>query len=227
MADLKSSNLGYAAKGSYTVIGELAALREMPDKNGNKMAFGSLRDFEGEIDLLFFAKAWGENRDMLNLGEFVALKGSIDPASDRNPEKPSFKVSGIADLAALGRSAARRFASGEEPPILPRADRNARSSDAPESSSWETSQNQSAAQLQAIHIKLDSQSTSEDQGILPLRNYLSGNPGPCPVFIHVVYGSEKIIRTASGLSLAAEKEALGVLEGCQGVIKAWKEHYLE
>ncbi|MCL2128120.1 MAG: DNA polymerase III subunit alpha, partial [Treponema sp.] len=117
MADLKSGGLAKAEKGGYTVIGQLGSLRETRDRNDREMAFGTLQDFEGEIDLVFFSRVWIENRELLNPGEFIALKGSVDPGSDRNPRKPSLKVSGIADIAALSRSAARKKAAGEAPRV--------------------------------------------------------------------------------------------------------------
>jgi len=225
MADLKSSILSTAEKGSYTVVGQLASMRETQDKNGNDMAFGTIKDFEGDIDFVFFSKAWNENRDLLNLGEFVALKGSIDPANDRNPQKPSFRVSSVKDMSGLCRSAASKAAAGEEPKVpamdsrapQPRPDRT-EESPGPENHAPTPS-------LQAVHIHLDNEAANRDEGIYPLRNYLAGNPGPCPVFIHIHTSgdTEKIIRTTGGLSIEAEKEALGVLEGCTGVAKAWKE----
>ncbi|MDR1637171.1 MAG: DNA polymerase III subunit alpha, partial [Treponema sp.] len=75
-ADLKSGGLGKAAKGNYTVVGLLKSLREFKDKKGSDMAFGTLEDYEGEIPLVFFARVWAECRDLLNLDEIVALKGS-------------------------------------------------------------------------------------------------------------------------------------------------------
>jgi len=228
MADLKAAMLSVAAKGSYTIIGQLASMRETQDKNGNDMAFGTIKDFEGDIDFVFFSKAWNENRDLLNVGEFVALKGNIDPANDRNPQKPSFKVSSVKDITSLCRSAAAKAAAGEEPKV-PAMDYRAET-DVPvaqPSQTMEGSDHDSrpSVTLQAVHIRLDSDAAKRDEGIQPLRNYLAGNPGPCPVFIHVhVSGDiEKIIRTTGGLSIEAEKDALGVLEGCTGVAKAWKE----
>ena len=223
MADLKSSILPTAGKGSYTVVGQLASMRETQDKNGNDMAFGTLKDFEGDIDFVFFSKAWNENRDLLNLGEFVALKGNIDPANDRNPQKPSFKVSSVKDISSLCRSAASKAAAGEEPKV-PAMENRAQQPDRGEEGSAQEN-TAPPIPLQAVHIHLDNLAASRDEGIYPLRNYLAGNPGPCPVFIHIYTSgdTEKIIRTTGGLSIEAQKEALGVLEGCTGVAKAWKE----
>ncbi|MDR2717953.1 MAG: DNA polymerase III subunit alpha [Treponema sp.] len=203
MADLKSGSLAKAEKGSYTIIGQLTNLRKMKDRNDNEMAFGTLHDFEGDIDLVFFSKVWAECRDILNLDEFTALKGSIDPANDRNPQKPSLKVNAIADIAALSRSAARKASAGEEPKVP----------------AWTppVAAAASSAAPQAVHVRLDSAAAGRDEGIYALRNYILGNPGPCPVFIHISANGEKIIRTTAGISLSAE------LKNCAGVVETWKE----
>jgi DNA polymerase-3 subunit alpha len=202
MADLKSSGLAQAERGSYTVVGQLSALRETQDKNNNDMAFGTLHDFEGDIDLVFFSKPWNECREFVKLDEFVALKGSLDPANERNPQKPSLKVSGIADIAALSRSAARKAAAGEEPKIPAAAPARTESAAIPPHS---------------VHIRLNTATTGSDAGIYPLRDYILENPGPCPVFIHISDGGEKIIRANAGISIEAE------LTGCAGVVETWKE----
>jgi len=213
MADLKSGGLAKAEKGSYTVIGQLSSLRETQDKNGDNMAFGTLQDFEGNIDLVFWAKTWKESRELLNPGEFVALKGSLDPERDRNRQNPSLKVSKVDDLAALTRSAARKAEAGEQPKFPPLEMRVVKKDNFPDTV-------QSTPVLNEIHIRLQDGAADKDEGIQPLKNYLSGNQGPCPVFIHI---GEKIIKANKGLSLEAEKEALGVLEGCIGVAQSWKE----
>jgi DNA polymerase-3 subunit alpha len=203
MADLKSGGLAGAEKGSYTIIGQLASIRETKDRNGNDMAFGSLRDFEGDIDLVFFSKPWGECRDILSVDEFVALKGNIDPANDRNPQKPSFKVSGIADIAALSRSAARKAAAGESPKV----------SAMPPPSLTATAANV----LRAIHVLLTDEAAQRDEGIYPLRNYILEHPGSRPVFIHIAANGGQIIRLNTGISPDAE------FKNCAGVLKTWEE----
>jgi DNA polymerase-3 subunit alpha len=113
MADLKSAALRNTAKGNYTVVGILVSLREKKDSKGGDMAFGTLRDYQGDIDLVFFASAWKDCRDLLTVNEFTALKGNIDPQNDKNPEKPGFKVTSVADLGRLTRAAAKK--AGQEP----------------------------------------------------------------------------------------------------------------
>jgi DNA polymerase-3 subunit alpha len=203
MADLKSGGLARTERGSYTALGQLVTLQETKDKKGNDMAFGTLRDFEGDINLVFFSKIWNECRDLLTLDEFIALKGSIDPANDRNPQKPSLKVSSIADIAALSRSAARKVATGEKPEV-------------PLTSATSSSATQAASP--AVHIRLNAEAASRDEGIYPLQNCILGNPGPCKVFIHIpTGGGEKIIRLNASVNPETK------LENCKGVIETWRE----
>ena len=212
MADLKSRNLSTAEKGSYTVVGFLKSLREFKDKNGNEMAFGTLTDYEGDIDLVFFSKVWAECRDLLKLDEITAFKGSIDPANDRNPEKPGFKVSSIADIASLTRSAARKAAAGEPSPVAAPPPKKP-----PASPSSTTS-------AEAVHIRLRQDAAEHDASLYPLRDYLATIAGPCPLFIHVsTTGGEKIIRTAAGIGSSGESGALHGLRNCAGVSEAWQE----
>jgi DNA polymerase-3 subunit alpha len=215
MADLKSGDLAGAGKGSYTIIGFLKSLREFKDKNGNDMAFGTLTDYEGDIDLVFFSKTWNDCRDLLKLDEIVALKGNIDPANDRNPAKPGFKVSSIADIASLSRSAARKAAASEEPKTA--ETRKPDTGPKPQMVPLD-------ANNKAVHIRLNTGIADRDENLYPLRDYLTGNPGPRAVFIHVpVSGGEKIIRTVTGIGTVLEGESLGALNDCAGVAEVWRE----
>ena len=202
MADLKSGAIANAEKGSYTIIGFIKSLREFKDKNGNDMAFGVLQDYEGDIDLVFFSKTWNECQGLLKLDEITALKGSIDP-SDSRREKPDFKVSSIADIAMLTRSASRKAAAGEEAPV----------SHTPVKHSVQL--DEAAGD---IHIRLEPDAAGRDETLYPLRDLLAGNPGGNPVFIHVPAGAiEKIIRTTGGAM------AVDALKNCAGVAEVWRE----
>ena len=196
MADLKSGSLAQAVKGNYTVVGQLSDLREKQDRNGNDYAFGVLHDFEGDIDLIFFTKIWCENREFLSTGEFVALKGSIDPDNVRDRRLPSLAVSSIIDIAALSRSAERKIAAGEQPKVPA------------------TEKEPEAPVTHSVHIRLNSEAASQEESIYPLRDYISGNPGPCPVFIHI---DKHTIRANDGISQDAD------LKGFTGVMEVWKE----
>ncbi|MCL2879034.1 MAG: DNA polymerase III subunit alpha, partial [Treponema sp.] len=208
MAELKGGDLEYAKKGAYTVMGFLKKLRKFSDKNGNEMAFGTLQDFEGEIDLVFFSKVWDQCRDLLKPDEFIALRGSIDPENDQGQKKPgfakktSFRVSSIADLASLTRTAARKEQAGEKPPrrVRPASANGNNGSSADKRMLLSAAGSDAAAG--ALHIRLGAGAADRNEELYALRDWLADNTGPCPVFIYIGSPSgEKIIRTAAGVTM--------------------------
>jgi DNA polymerase-3 subunit alpha len=208
MADLKSAGIESAKKGNYTVIGFLKKLREIKDKNGNDMAFGTLQDFEGDIDLVFFSKPYADCRALLNLDDIIALKGSVDPA-DKKLDKPlSFKVSSIADFAQLTRAASRKQQAGEKPPGSAPAD----------------SKNQLKEQKEEeIHIRLNPESAQNEESLGSLRDYLAENSGINSMFIHIpVPGGEKTIRTFSGIDLSGNGKLIEELKNNKCVAEVWR-----
>jgi len=205
MADLKSSYIKKAQKGAYTIIGYLRKLRNHTDINQNEMAFGTLEDFEGEIDLVFFSKIFAECKHLLNLNEIIALKGRIDPEAEKNLDKISFKVSSIADYPQLSRSAARKEAAGEEPKIP--SLREIKKEVKPEE----------------VHIKLIKTENYNDDTLFELRDYLSQNSGKSKIFIHVpVTEGEKKIKTTWGIDIYANDKIMDELKKIKCVAEAWK-----
>ena len=201
MADLKSSFISKAKKGNYTVIGFLKDFREITDRNNNIMAFGTLQDFEGEIDLVFFSKVYSECKHLLKLDEIIALRGSIDPENERNPEKISLKVTSIADFAQLSRSAVRKEEAKEHPEEL----------------------NKSTEQKPLeVHIRLKEGAADNYENLNELRDYLAENAGSCTTFIHIpVSEGEKTIRTSTGLDIAANGELIFGIKNCKCVSEIW------
>ena len=207
MADLKSSYILQAKKGNYTVIGYLKSLRDYKDKNGNDMAFATLEDFEGEIDIIFFSKVLSECRHLLNLNELIALKGSIDPENEQKKGKISFKVTSVADYAQLSRSAAKKAAANEKPYV---PDLAAKILKKPE-----------VKQID-IHIRLYDGASNNNDELNQLRDYLADNAGNTPVFIHIpVSDGEKIIKAMSGLDISLKDDIMEGLKKCKSVAEVW------
>ncbi|MCL2265870.1 MAG: DNA polymerase III subunit alpha [Treponema sp.] len=208
MADLKSSYINKAKKGSYTIIGYLTSLRDFQDKNGNDMAFGALQDFDGEIDLVFFSKVYTECRHLLKLNEIIALKGSIDPENERNPEKISFKVTSIADFPQLSRSAVRKEAANET---------------MPEPELEKIKEKVMEKTPEDIHIKLKEGAAANMDELNQLRDFLAENSGSSTIYIHIpLPKGEKLIRTSSGLELNGNDDAFSGLSGCKCVEQVWR-----
>jgi DNA polymerase-3 subunit alpha len=235
---------GKAEPGTYTVIGFLKSLRLHQDKKGNEMAFATLQDFRGEIDLVFFARTWENCKALAAVDEIVAVKGSIDPAKDRNPDKPGFMVSSIQDLNKLVRGAAKKAAenggdreeaeAGAPPPpedsrspgAGPAANpggQNPERGPAKEAAP-KTGQTKAAAEIcRELHLRLREEAAETEAGLSPLRDYLVENPGTCAVFIHVPVGEgERVIRTANQLSVAGDPAHAEALSRCAAVAEVWR-----
>ncbi|MDR1025661.1 MAG: DNA polymerase III subunit alpha, partial [Treponema sp.] len=100
---LNLGDLAKAPEDEYTLVGTVANLRPIQDKNGKAMAFGTLQDYRGEIDLVFFGKVWENCQGKIAGGKPAALKGRLD----KSREKPNFKVSSVLDLERLEKKTAK------------------------------------------------------------------------------------------------------------------------
>jgi len=212
MADLKSSYITRLKRGNYTVIGYLKNLRNFKDRNDNDMAFGTLQDFEGEIDLVFFSRIYSECKHLLNINDIIALKGSIDPENERNPEKINFKVTSIADFPLLSKNAIRKEAAKEKP-VIPELTKKAEVKYIPE-----------------VHIRLVKAESYSNETLNELRDYLADNSGSCLTYLHIPVSNdensteEEIIKTVNGLDIldsANEQEKIEELRKCKCVKEVW------
>jgi DNA polymerase-3 subunit alpha len=205
--------------GSYTVLGIIKSLRTHKDKNGNEMAFGTLEDFRGEIDLVFFSLAWKNCKALIAVDEVFALKGTIQPARDKNSGKFDFIVSSVQDLNKLLRAAAKKAA--ETPAVSPAA--------------VET-ENESAP-YRELHIRLAASAANNEAVLNSLRDRLYENPGSCPVYLHIPSSSrfgapseeetaskedssETVIRTVNQINAVVLLSDLSP-EKCPAVADVW------
>jgi DNA polymerase-3 subunit alpha len=192
-------------KGNYTIVGALKSLHEKEDKNGKKIAFGTLQNHQGEIDLLFFAAAWKNCKALAALDEIVALNGSIDPENDRERnKKTSFMISSFQDVNKLVRAAAKIAAANpaaneETKPELP----------------------EEHVSYRELHVRLKAGAGSDEESLFPLLDYTRENPGAFPLLIHVpVPEGEVLIKAEHGIA-ALGNDSINALSRCAPVAQAW------
>ena len=228
MADLRSSFIKSAKKGNYTIIGYLKSLRDYKDKNNKDMAFASLRDFEGEIDIIFFEKVYAECRHLLKLDEIYAFKGSVNPENERNPEKISFKVTSIADFPQLSRSAAKKAAAGEKPLNFTRdsADglENFSFRDLPKTQAERKAGKSAEDNARGFHIMLKDRASNNNKELDKLRVFLADNSGMTPLYIHIpVINGEKKVLANTGLEIKADYDIIEDIKKINCVKDAWRQ----
>jgi DNA-directed DNA polymerase III (polc) len=74
-----STDLSSIAEGErVTVAGEITELRPYTTKGGKLMAFATLEDLHGKIDLIIFNKVWSVYRGQLSVGSVVAVSGKAE-----------------------------------------------------------------------------------------------------------------------------------------------------
>jgi DNA polymerase-3 subunit alpha len=229
LVKLDLGNPGDAAEDEYTLVGTVSSLRPIQDKNGKPMAFGSLRDYRGDIDLVFFGKTWEACKGKIAEGKLAALKGRLD----KSREKPSFKVGSVLDLDRLDRKAGKMAETRKKEEKTGEA-RLSGPAEGPGAAEQNPGNAAGAARgggdaggegWRELHIRLDDSPLPQDDDFLPLRDQLIENPGPCLVFIHVpepgTRGRETVIRSASQMSASGTAASVNALRRCRGVADVW------
>jgi DNA polymerase-3 subunit alpha len=211
--------------GEYTLVGIIKSLRPITDKSGKSMAFGSLEDYNGEIDLVFFNRTWEDCRDSIQLNGKAALKGTVDT----NRGKLSFKVSSLLDINKLQAAAKRAAAKNPGAPAGAAASVTANGAAVSPGVTANAADNGKRS-FRELHIRLRRTAAGNEKNLYPLRDYLIGNPGPAQVYIHVPPAGtaappdifpETVIRTAAQLNAAADSEHLAALKHCEAVAEVW------
>ncbi|GHV84621.1 DNA-directed DNA polymerase [Spirochaetia bacterium] len=225
----------------HVLIGYITSLRRHTTKDQKEMAFASLEDFRGRIDLVFFARCWELNRDKIAEKTCAALRGKLDFSRER----PGFQVSSVLDLGKLRRNAAKTAAertSGEAPgetpdtaqktpPEIPAAAGTIAASAAAgfgmDAAGFRMDAAADTGQiLREVHIRLRRSAAENERNLYPLRDYLIDHPGQAQVFIHLETNTtgtktETVIRTAVQLSMTADKEEIAVLGNNPAVAEVW------
>ncbi|GHV94851.1 DNA-directed DNA polymerase [Spirochaetia bacterium] len=215
-------------KEEYLLVGILKDLRPFQTQKGNDMAYASLADYNGEIGVTIFPKAWTELQDKLEENSITALRGKIKKDSFKN--RYAFYPDTMLSIKRLKSKYDKLVAAGNGPNIENERqfDDNVSQVDnepQPDNVSGSGAASNGAADSgRGIHIKLRQEAASRDENLFPLRDYLAGNPGDYPVYIHMqVGGGEKVIRTVTGIGVASTGESLAILKSCDVVAEAWRE----
>ncbi|MDR2517328.1 MAG: DNA polymerase III subunit alpha [Spirochaetaceae bacterium] len=221
-AGLNLARLPVGADGEYVIVGIVNSLKPITDKKGNLMAFGSLADYTGEIDLTFFAKVWKNFRDDVSVESRAAFRGRLDTSR----AKPSFIVSQVMDLEKMRKKALRLAEEGRaEMSAAAKAFQAGGAAAAPSgpehippggggSSPAMTPPAETA--FRELHIRIAPACVVRDEDLYPLRDCLIENPGPCAVFIHI---GETEIRAASRITAAADTAVFEPLKH-RGIVAA-------
>ena len=98
-ASFKTLDLQNAADGrEVTVGGIIGALKSMTDKKGNLMAFVTLEDFSGSVEIILFSDCYEKHREAAQIDQMVLVTGRL---STREGEAPKIIASELLPLSKL------------------------------------------------------------------------------------------------------------------------------
>ncbi len=98
-ATFRAAELQSAADGREVIVGGIvAAVKSMVDKKGNLMAFVTIEDFTGSVELILFSDCYEKSREATQVDRMVLVTGRV---STREGEAPKIICSDVAPLEEL------------------------------------------------------------------------------------------------------------------------------
>ena len=77
-----SKDLAQAADREKVVVaGIVTKMRRLNTKNGNEMAFATLEDLQGSVELVIFPKVWEKQSSLVHMDAVLFAEGKVDSAS--------------------------------------------------------------------------------------------------------------------------------------------------
>ena len=208
MTTHSSESLGTARSGAPVRLGGIVSeVRQNTDRNGRLMAFVTVEDLLGSVDIVVFADLYEKYRDLLQPEKVVMVKGR---ASRPNGNNGNGNGNGRASLRA------EEFRSLEE--VLQGTDgvRDAGPIDPP-STSRESSQE--PRPVGAIHLALPD-TPLEKSALLGLREFCTHHPGSSSLFLHMKEGEEEFV-VRSRMTVAPTDALLAKLREQLGEEQVW------
>ncbi|MDR3172319.1 MAG: DNA polymerase III subunit alpha [Treponema sp.] len=238
-----------AADTMYTLVGIVKVIKLYHTQKGDQMAFVTLSDYNGSLELTFFPRVWKDAESLVTVDRIIALKGRLDHSQKR--DRPNFLVEALLDLDQLETAAK----TSQKKPVAKAGSKKAATKDdlskpdeaepkkaAPKKPVEKGGSGKQAADkpkrtpeppvvekapeqsYREVHIRIHPNAAEQEEALYPLRDLLIEQSGPCTVFIHLPLGeAETVIRTTSQISATADTTALDTLSQCAGVAQVWAE----
>ncbi|MCD7722352.1 MAG: DNA polymerase III subunit alpha [Clostridiales bacterium] len=103
----------YKDKDIVTIAGAISAVTRKRTKNGNEMAFVTIEDMLGEIEIIVFPNVYENAKKLLGAGAVITVTGSISVEEEKEVRLIANSISGE-PTAAAGQKPAERGAQRKE-----------------------------------------------------------------------------------------------------------------
>jgi len=171
MTTHSSESLGAARSGAPVRMGGIISeVRQTTDRNGRLMAFVTVEDFLGAVDVVVFSDTYEKYRDLLQPETVVLIKGRVSRSNNgNNSGRASFRAEEFRPIEEVlqGSEAVRDGATFGESSSEPAA-------------------------VGAIHLALPD-TLLEKSVLLGLKEFCTDHPGSTALFLHLEEGGEKFV----------------------------------
>jgi DNA polymerase-3 subunit alpha len=100
-------------KDKVRLAGMITRYRTHQTRKGQSMAFATLEDIQGEVELVIFPRPWRQIQNLIQVDKLVLVEGRIDPESS----EPKLLVDSIKTDLTITRPAASEPAPNPPPPV--------------------------------------------------------------------------------------------------------------
>lgn len=198
-------------KSPVVVGGIITGVKRTVTKGGSAMAFLTVEDLTGSVEVIVFPKTYEQVHFLLKRDAVVVVRGKVDimeqqakilaervmPLDEAEEVEPLVVHSGVGES---GTGVGGNGAQGSGPRIPAPAD---------------------SASLQALHLRVDASRVGED-GLHRLKELLGRRRGEQPVFLHLFSGGREVVLDAREFRVAATPELRAELEGMLGPGSVWQ-----
>ena len=179
IADLAQRAVG----ARLTLFGQVTALKEIPTKNGDRMAFATLEDMGGSVELTIFPGPFKAAAALLRSREPIIVRGRVDD-TDKGRVVLAEEIRPAEESPAA--KAAEPYGAEASFPGDPFAD-------------------PVGLEPQTCRIRVPGR--SDAQGLLEaVRQLLLAHPGRVPVFLHLLLPEREVVVRATGVAVEPTDE---------------------
>jgi DNA polymerase-3 subunit alpha len=211
--------------GEPIVGGIIAGLRQHKDRSGRSMAFATLEDFTGTVELTIFADAYERCRQALKPEAIVLVKGRAELGAREEEKEPTARI--VASEVVLltdikGRERIRRRNSNSA---------SSRPTNRPRPSSQESASPpapRSSREAATLHIRLPVSAGNQGESLRAsldeIKQLIRQHSGPTAVLLHLDSGTgQRILKLGPDFNVQPNENLVRELEGLVGKSGAWLE----
>ncbi|HEY6103648.1 MAG TPA: OB-fold nucleic acid binding domain-containing protein, partial [bacterium] len=206
--------------------GIITAVKRTVTKGGSAMAFLTLEDLTGSVEVIVFPRTYEQVHFLLKRDSVVVVRGKIDISEQQAkilaerivPLEEAEEVEPLAVHAAAGNGMGEAEGGAvTRPPLSEPAALSSRRGGRAEADRPV----EAPPDPRALHLRVDAAQMGEE-GLQRLRELLGSRRGDQPVYLHLLRGGREVILDAQGLRVSATPELRAELEGMLGPGSVWQ-----